>query len=148
MKGWNMKDPVGIPEGFTEVDYYAPFSMSHGPTYERVIDENIIERAFRAEHKHLNGANMIHGGMLMAFGDAAMARTVRHVTGKRCVTIKMNSEFLSPAKLGDWVVARCEVVRDSKSVVFVRGEMKTRGHVVFVMDGIFHYAKHLPVKHG
>lgn len=139
MKGWRMYKKSEIPDGFTEIERYAPFSKANGPFYERVVDETRIERAFRAAHKHLNGANMIHGGMLMAFGDAAMARSVFHMTGKRCVTIKMNSEFLSPAREGDWVVAKSELVRETRTVAYVRGELTARGHVVFLMDGLFHF---------
>lgn len=138
-QGSRMYKKSEIPEGFSEIDRYAPFSKANGPIYERIVDETRIERAFLAANKHLNGANMIHGGMLMAFGDAAMARSVFHLTAKRCVTVKMNSEFLSPAREGDWIVARSEVVRETRTIAYVRGELKTRGHVIFLMDGLFHF---------
>ncbi|MEH6526526.1 MAG: PaaI family thioesterase [Sneathiella sp.] len=137
-----MKKNIGeanIPEGFEEVIGAAPFANRNGPYYEKKIDDEVSIRAFRAAEKHLNGVKLVHGGMLMSFADSALARGVIRATGRRCVTIKMNSEFLSPARAGDWIEAHVEVIKSTKTVVFVRGELKVGRRTIFKADAIFHY---------
>lgn len=134
----NTREAV-IPEGFEEVTGAAPFANRNGPYYEKHIDEKVSVRAFRVAEKHLNGVKLVHGGMLMSFADSALARGVILATGRRCVTIKMNSEFLSPARAGDWIEAHVEVIKSTKTVVFVRGDLRVGRRTIFKADAIFHY---------
>jgi len=130
-----------FPEGFVEVDGHAAFATRNGPYYEKIIDEETVVRAFRADGRHLNGVNFVHGGMLMSFADSALARAINYRYKKRCVTVKMNSEFLLPVKEGNWVEAHCEVVRDTRTLAFVRGELKVGARTVFKADAVFQYIR-------
>ncbi|WP_339634880.1 PaaI family thioesterase [uncultured Sneathiella sp.] len=128
-----------VPDGFEIVERKAPFTQANGPFYEKITGEGKLIRAFRVEERHLNSIKVVHGGMMMTFADSALAASVVHETGRRCVTIKMNSEFLSPAREGDWVESDVEVIRSTRTVVFVRGELRARGKAIFKADAIFHY---------
>ncbi|WP_169569263.1 PaaI family thioesterase [Sneathiella limimaris] len=130
-----------IPEGFEEVHGHAAFATRNGPYFEKIVDDRILIRAFVADQRHLNGLQFVHGGMLMTFADSSLARAMNHATGKRGVTLKMNSEFLRPVKKGDFVEAHCEVTRDTRSLAFVRGVLKVGQHVVFKTDAIFQYVR-------
>ena len=130
-----------IPKGFTEVAGHAAFATRNGPYYEKILDENTLIRAFRPDERHLNGVNFVHGGMLMSFADSALARAINHRLGIRCVTLKMNSEFLAPVRAGDWVEAHMEVVRNTRSITFVRGELRVGKRIVFKTDALFHTIK-------
>ena len=67
---------------------------------------------------------MLHGGMLMSFADQAMGMTGRRATGdKPHATIEMNIQFIGGVKLGDFVEAHCEVVRETRSVMFIEGKL-------------------------
>lgn len=137
----NTVEASKIPDGFVETTSGAAFAVRNGPYYEKIIDDDRMIRAFRPDDRHMNGLNFVHGGMLMSFADAALARAIHHKHNQRCVTVKMNSEFLLPVKAGDWVEAHMEVVRNTKSIVFVRGELKVGHKVVFKADAIFHHVK-------
>ncbi|TNE41205.1 MAG: PaaI family thioesterase [Alphaproteobacteria bacterium] len=128
-----------VPEGYTELKGSAPFTVSNGPFYEKVIDGQTVIRGFRVEARHLNSLKLMHGGMMMTFADSALARTVIHGTGRRCVTIKMSSEFLSPAREGDWVEAHAEVIRSTRTIAFVRGDFRVGSKTIFKADGLFQY---------
>jgi len=130
-----------IPDGFSEVQGHAAFATRNGPYFEKIIDAETVVRAFIADDRHLNGVNFVHGGMLMSFADSALARSINHRYGKRCVTVKMNSEFLLPVKEGDWVEAHCEVVRDTRTLAFVRGELKVGTRTMFKADAVFQYIR-------
>lgn len=130
-----------IPEGFERNDGIAPFAARSGPYYQKTTNENKLIRAFHVKPYHLNSARFVHGGMLMTFADAAMARVIIHETGRPCVTLKMNSEFLSSAFEGDWIEAHFDVVRTAKTVVFVKGGLMARDKMIFKCDGIFHFIR-------
>jgi len=129
-----------IPEGFIEAVGRGEFATRNGPFYEKETDTRII-RAFRPDHRHLNGLGYVHGGMLMSFADSALARAVFYGSRKRGVTLKMNSEFLMPARAGEWVEAHCELVRETRSLAFVRGELKVKNKAIFKADAIFHFLR-------
>ncbi|WP_373089019.1 PaaI family thioesterase [Sneathiella sp.] len=130
-----------VPEGFVQVERSAHFTANNGPFFEKIVDEHTIIRAFRAEKKHLNSMRFVHGGMLMTFADNALARAAIYGTGRYSVTIKMNSEFLSPAREGDWIEAHTDVIRRTKSVIFVRGDLKVGQKTVFKADALFHFVR-------
>ncbi len=134
-------EPSRIPEGFYEVHGHAAFATRNGPYFEKEISDTQLIRGFLADKRHLNGVNFVHGGMLMSFADSSLARVINHVTGKRGVTLKMNSEFLRPVREGDFVEAHCEVTRDTRTLGFVRGILKVGGHPVFKTDAIFQYIR-------
>ncbi|MZR30559.1 PaaI family thioesterase [Sneathiella litorea] len=130
-----------VPEGFEVVAGKGPFTELNGPFFEKIVSKDKVIRAFRVEERHLNSIKIIHGGMLMTFADSALAAAVRHVGGRPSVTIKMNSEFLAPAREGDWVESDVEVVRSTRTVAFVRGKLKVGNKVIFKADAIFHYVR-------
>jgi len=136
-----MSEKGRVPDGFEQVTGRAAFATRNGPYFEKITDDETVIRAFIADERHLNGLDFVHGGMLMSFADSALARAIHHRYDKRCVTLKMNSEFLLPVRAGDFIEAHCEVVRDTRSLGFVRGELKVRGRTVFRADAVFQYIR-------
>lgn len=132
---------LSIPEGFVLDEGNSAFAIRTGPYYQKITPDNKLVRAFRVTDNHMNASDFAHGGMLMTFADAAMALVVVHETGRRCVTLKMNSEFLSSAFIGDWVEGHFDVVRTTKTIAFVQGGLFVRGRMIFKCDGIFHFVR-------
>ncbi|WP_334129312.1 PaaI family thioesterase [Sneathiella sp.] len=130
-----------IPDGFVRNDGSSSFAAHTGPYYQKITADNKMIRGFRVARIHLNATNFTHGGMLMTFADGAMAATVVHETGRRCVTLKMNSEFLSSAFEGDWIEGHFDVLRTTKTIAFVQGGLVARGKMIFKCDGIFHFVR-------
>ncbi len=137
----NTVGSIEIPEGFVIVEGRAAFATRNGPYYEKILDDENLVRAFRPDERHLNGVNFVHGGMLMSFADSALARAISYRHNIRCVTIKMNSEFIAPVRAGDWVEANMEVIRKTKSITFVRGVLRVGQRTVFKADALFHTIK-------
>lgn len=106
-----------------------------GPFYFR-IDEQGPVAAFRAEHKHMNGAQVMHGGCLMTFADFALfAIANKEMDGGYGLTVAFTSEFLDGPKVGEWVEARGEVLRAGRSLVFVRGIVTADGRPCLNFSG-------------
>jgi acyl-coenzyme A thioesterase PaaI-like protein len=99
-----------------------PFELHAGPFYCTRTDDGARVSAFRASRQHLNLFKTVHGGCLMAFADFSLFWISRDELGSGgAVTVSFNSEFLDTAKEGDLIEARGEVLRSTKSLIFVRG---------------------------
>ena len=94
---------------------------------------------FVVEPKHLNRAGNLHGGMLMTFADQSMAMTARQATGgKRHATIELNIQFIGVgAASANSSRPIAEVVRATRSVVFMEVKMFVDGRIVVSTNGIW-----------
>lgn len=123
-------------EGWWKWDGTDPFEDATGPYYVR-RDEQGIVCGFRPGPGNRNGHGMIHGGSLMTFADFSLfmigGSDGTEVNG---VTVTMNCEFVGPAQAGDLLLARGELVRGGRSLVFARGTIATaEGAPVLAFSG-------------
>jgi len=114
-----------------------PFEERAGPFYEKELDDGTMVTAFRAEPRHMNGAGFMHGGCLMTFADSAIFTIAREAMGgSHGVTLHLGADFLDPARVGQLIEARGEVVRAGGKTVFVQGLVTADGQPVLRLDGI------------
>ncbi|WP_135469139.1 PaaI family thioesterase [Crenalkalicoccus roseus] len=108
-----------------------------GPFWAR-REEGRWAYGFLAEARHRNDGGVVHGGMLMSFADDVLGITVWEAAGRRpCTTVQLNTHFIAPARLGDFVEGRAEVLRVTRSVVFVRGVLTIGGRTAVAADGVW-----------
>lgn len=99
-----------------------PYETHIGPFYFRSEENGAARCVFEPRPHHLNGGATIHGGCLMSFADFALFAIAHNaLAGAHAVTLTFNSEFIGAGNLNGLVEARGEVVRDTRSVTFVRG---------------------------
>lgn len=128
-------------EGGAALSYGAPITLSDGPfagwttwgagadPYETYLgpfcfrlEQERVRCAFAPRREHLNGGGAMHGGALMSFADFALFAIAHNALGgAHAVTLTFNCEFLSAGGLEAWVEAEGEVLRQTRSLVFVRG---------------------------
>ncbi|MDB5314659.1 MAG: thioesterase superfamily protein [Rhodospirillales bacterium] len=97
-----------------------------------------LRYGFVAEQRHLNVGGVVHGGMLMTFMDDMLGTTVWEAAGRQPVsTIQLNSRFVSPARLGEFVECVPRVERMARSVAFIRGELLVGDRLVMAADGVW-----------
>lgn len=114
-----------------------PFEQRAGPFYEKELDDGSALCAFRAEERHMNGAGFMHGGCLMTFADSAIFSIARKAMGgSHGVTLHLTGDFLDPARAGQMIEARGEVVRAGGKTVFVQGIVTADGQPVLRFDAI------------
>jgi uncharacterized protein (TIGR00369 family) len=128
-------DPAA--HGWQAIVNRSAFGDLVGPIWRR--EENGQPRfGFVVAPKHLNRVGNLHGGMLMSLADQAMAMTARVATGdKSHATIELNIQFVDGVKLGEFVVAHPEVVRTTRSLVFMQAKMFVGTRVVVTANGIW-----------
>ena len=94
--------------------------------------------AFRADARHANDRGVVHGGMLMTFADQAFGELVLDSVKRRlCATVQLNTHFIAAVQIGDLVEARGEIVRGTRSLVFIRGLLTVGERTVASIDGIW-----------
>jgi len=113
-----------------------PFETAIGPFCFRVGDEGRVRCAFQPARTHLNGGGAIHGGALMSFADFslfAIAQTaLRDVSA---VTLTFNAEFIGAGGLNGWVEAEGDVLRVTRSLIFVRGLVTQASRPLLAFSG-------------
>ena len=93
---------------------------------------------FVTADKHRNHRGIVHGGLLMTFADQAMGMTGRRKTGEKPhATIELNMQFIGGVKVGDFVEAHCDVVRETRSVLFIESKLKIGAQIVASASGIW-----------
>jgi uncharacterized protein (TIGR00369 family) len=128
-------DPAA--NGWEEASNHTAFGDLVGPIWRRE-DDGRPRFGFIVAPKHLNRAGNLHGGMLMTVADQSMAMTARAATGaKSHATIELNIQFVGGVKLGEFVEAHPEVVRATRSLVFMQAKMFVGGRVVVTTNGIW-----------
>ncbi|MGH6951213.1 MAG: PaaI family thioesterase [Vitreimonas sp.] len=98
-----------------------PYETAIGPFCFKV-EEGRARTAFQPRREHLNGGGTIHGGALMSFADFSLF-SIAHkaLEGVHAVTLTCNCEFLSAGDLSGVVEAQGDVLRETRSLIFVRG---------------------------
>jgi len=105
-------DTGAIPPGFEPVSRGGTFFAHLAPVYRRV-DGDALVLALRVGPQHANAHGNAHGGMLMTLADGALHDNLLpgRAPGARIVTVSMSVDFLSPARVGDWLEAHVGVHR-------------------------------------
>jgi uncharacterized protein (TIGR00369 family) len=114
-----------------------PFESRSGPFYYRAEADGAVVCAFRAEDRHMNGGGFMHGGCLMTFADFALFGIATRALGDdHAVTLSLAGDFLDPARAGQLIEARGEVVRAGGKTLFVQGTVTADGAPVLRFNGI------------
>jgi len=90
-----------------------------------------------SQEQHTNPMALVHGGLIMSLGDAAMGNAIRSM-GIKAVTASMNIDFMRSAPLGARLVARGEVVKAGSNLVFARAVMESNHKLIGTTSGTFY----------
>ena len=91
-----------------------------------------------ADERHVNNRGVVHGGLLLTFADHALGLTIWERIGRRnCATAQLNFHFVDAAQPGEFLELDAEIVRTTRSMVFVRGTIRTGSRTVAAADGIW-----------
>ena len=112
-----------------------------GPFYTRLVDGR-PQFCFRVNAKHDNTQGRPHGGMIMSFLDEALGHSTQIARPDVSFsTIGFDCKFIEGSVVGDLVVAETEVIRATRSLMFMRGECKVEDRVIAVASGIWKMLK-------
>lgn len=124
------------PQGYVALDWRRGFVRQIGPLYRRQ-ENGVSTMGFRVEAHHTNGMSNAHGGMLMTFADMAWGHVVSVETSSYWVTVRLTLDFLSSARLGDWVEGGGEVLSTEGGLYIVRGRIWSGERLLLTGTGVF-----------
>lgn len=128
----------GVPAGFVPCGIAdGRFAEAVGPLYIR--EGEPVRFGFRAESRHGNVRETVHGGMLMTLADQVLGLTVMQAVGldTPVVTVSLHCDFVSAAKPGDWIEGEATVTQITRTLIFVRGSLSHHGGVVLSAAGVW-----------
>ncbi len=133
-------NPPAVPEGFKPRHFGEGFVAVNGPLYTRRAGAG-VQVGFRVEDRHTNPMKICHGGMLASFADMLLPMTAHHLCpkakGRFLPTISLQIDYLAIAPLGAWVQGEAQVLRVTRSMIFMQGLVTADGVNVARASGVF-----------
>ncbi len=114
--------------------------MGHNGGFQfRQISESEYEYKATIQNFHLNSGGITHGGFIMTLMDSGLGTSVYRSLGgeKKIATISLDIKFVAPSREGDILIGSAKIIKKTRSMVFVRGELQLEGHVIATGDGIW-----------
>jgi len=139
--------PEEVPEGFEPLNWHRGFGRQIGPLY-RKLDESGVTMGFHVGEHHTNGMMNAHGGMMMSFADMSWGQVVSYELSHFWVTVRLMCDFLSAAKLGDWVEGKGEVLSREDGLYTIRGRIWAGERTLMTGTGIFKALEARPPRKG
>lgn len=128
--------PWDPPDGFQQSTTRGPYTSHNGPFFHKTADDGFWH-GVRVQRRHCNSKGITHGGMLMAFADGLLGTAVYLETKTVALTARMNSDFLSSARPGEWLEGTARVTRATSSVAFCEAELYVGSRSVLRATGVF-----------
>ena len=125
-----------VPPGWT-VRPGKNFNTFVGPFYEPEGGDT-MRCGFVTDERHGNKRGVTHGGMIATSFDVALGNAAWSAAeGKRCATIQLTIQYVGALQLHEFAAVTVEVVRATRSLVFLRGVMVANGRTIATADGVW-----------
>lgn len=120
-----------------KINDHAGFIGLVGPFWERWKGDGPIF-AFQAQEKHENLRGVVQGGMLMTFADRSLGSFARARNEYRPqATVQLDIHFLGSVKIGDVVIGRARMVRNTRTLMFLEGNFCVHDAPVLSARGVW-----------
>ena len=113
-----------------------PFNDHAGPFYHRTDAHGVPVCGMRVAPQHLNGGGGLHGGALATFADFSLFVFAGLTGDAAAVTISLTCDYVGPATLEDRLECRGDIVRQTGSMIFLRGTITHEDAPVMAFSGI------------
>lgn len=132
-------DP-SIPKGFEPRRFGDGFIAANGPLYVKKLNPGIV-LGFRVEPRHCNPMGICHGGMIATFCDMLLPISAHYLSAdlprRFLPTINLQIDYLAASPKGAWVQGEAQLLRSTRSLVFMQGVVSADGQPVARASGIF-----------
>jgi uncharacterized protein (TIGR00369 family) len=129
---------VTAPAGFEPIFRSSPVTELIGPVYSRGRGLE-MEIGLFVQPKHCNLRGTMHGGILATIADMALGYTLAFATDPPSgyVTANLTIDYAGAAKVGDWLVARCDVQRQGGRLAFANCYISRDAERIVRASGVF-----------
>ena len=125
-------DPAAA--GWQKVDAGA-FVEIIGPLWRRRDNDRAL-CGLVVTGKHGNRGCLAHGGVLTTLLDTALGLASSDAQGgHQQATIGLNVQFLAPVRVGDFITVECEVVKATRTLMFMQGTLRAGENICATTQG-------------
>ncbi len=125
-------DPAAA--GWQKVDAGA-FVEIIGPLWRRRDNDRAL-CGLVVTGKHGNRGCLVHGGVLTTLLDTALGLASSDAQGgHQQATIGLNVQFLAPVRVGDFITVECEVVKATRTLMFMQGTLRAGENICATTQG-------------
>jgi uncharacterized protein (TIGR00369 family) len=123
---------------FEEAGHVGYMGYNGGFQFRQISDSEYEYRA-TIQDFHLNSSGITHGGFIMTLMDSGLGTSVYRSLGgdKRIATISLDVKFVAPSHKGDTLIGSARIIKKTRSMVFVRGELHVKDCIIATGDGIW-----------
>lgn len=111
-----------------------------GPLFTR-LHEGRLQVGFLVEERHCNIMGICHGGMLATLADMVCPMTAHFsceaAKNRFLPTISLQIDYLASVRKGSWVQAQAEVLRATRTMIFMQGTITVEDATIARVSGIF-----------
>ena len=133
-----------MTENFEQISKVSGFMHHNGGLYFRKISENQYEFKTTIKKFHLNKREITHGGFICSLIDAGAGTAVHKTTGqKSCVTVSLDIKFIAPSKKGDELIGIVQILKKTRSMVFVSCNLKKKEQLIASATGVWKVIKNI-----
>ncbi len=133
-------DDQNTPQGFSRAAF-SPGFLDHGGPYFLCPQDGVLPQlvGLRIMSHHINYQDAAHGGVLSTFADVALSHAVYDAQRPRLLpsTMALTTNFLGPAKLGEWLVAEVKIDRIGGRSAYTSGAIRRGQETIATMSGVF-----------
>lgn len=110
-----------IPEGFEPHVRPSPITGPWEPLYYKRTPDAVI-LGVRLAEPHTNSRGLAHGGFITALADNAMGLScgMKRDGKTRLLTASLSIDFVSSAKIGQWIAIETDVIKVGRSLCFAQ----------------------------
>jgi len=130
---------MAIPSGFEPAGFTPGFLDHGGPYFLGAPLEGVRIVGLLICPHHINYRDAAHGGVISTFADVALSHAVYDAERPRLApsTVTLTVNYLSGAKLGDWLEARVRIDRLGGRTAYTSGAIWRGEEQVATMSGVF-----------
>lgn len=113
------KTMSNIPDGFETIFRSSPYLELIGPIYNKKTENGLVI-GIRAEQKHCNAREHVHGGVFSSLADIALGYNAAFSgdTPVPMVTASLTIDYAGSAKLGDWIEIETDLQKVGRTMAF------------------------------
>ena len=105
------------------------------------ISDTQYEFIVEVKEMHLNTGKIAHGGFLSTIADSGMGTAAHQNIEGGAVTISMSINFIGGSKPGDEIIGYAKIKKQTRSLVFMYGELKCNDKLLATAEGIWKILK-------
>ena len=127
-----------MTENFEQISRVSGFMHHNGGLYFREVSENEYEFKAIIKEFHLNKRQITHGGFICSLIDAGAGTAVyRASNNQSCVTVSLDVKFIAPSKLGDEIVGKVNILKKTKSMLFINCNLYINKNIIASATGVW-----------